>query len=325
MGEALKTYSSLSRQQKLQLLASSDPTRTTTIRNRYAREMRIRFNELRGLILDAIVNKDVFGYKERQFNRLQINADAPVNPHQFAFSRDADKIAAFMEWLDAQVDRTILEVRNRQRIGQSVEEVWQNVFLEDTYKRGVLRANYEMRAGGFPNIQTVEARGGIVAVLSQPFHVDRLGLIYTRAYNDLKGITDAMDQMISRVVAQGMADGDNPRMIARKLNATIRRSGADLGLTDTLGRYIPAQRRAEILARTEVIRAHHKGMMQEYRNYNMTSLRVKAELRTAGDRRVCEQCASLEGREYTLNEAENLIPVHPQCRCIVLPVNVTGR
>lgn len=302
----------------LSLYQRTDPTRTATIRQAYAREMRKRFRELRGFILDAVVNKDVFGLKDDQFN-IQTNADAPVSRRQFDFPRNQDKISAFMEWLNTQIDRNILEVRNRNRIGASIDQTWQNIFIEDTYKRGVIRANQELRKAGFPDIQDIESRGGISAIMGQPFHADRLGVLYTRTYNDLKGITDAMDTQISRVLTQGLADGDGPRLVARKLNAVIKGGGADLGITDTLGRFIPAERRAEILARTETIRAHHQGMMQEYRNWGLEGVKVQAELRTAGDDRVCSICQGLQGQIFTLKEVESLIPVHPLCRCIALP------
>jgi len=312
-----------------------DPTRTTVLRNRYAREMKKRFRWLRGIIRDAVVEKDVFGIaggnEGIQDNQLQIYADSGLRRQAFDFPRQSDKVSAFIEWLQRQVDRGILEVRDRNRIGDSIEQTWQNIFLEDTYKRGVIRGNYELRRGGFPGVQSLDARGGINVVMGLPMHVDRLGVLYTRAFNDLKGITDAMDTQISRVLVQGLADGDGPRLIARKLSATVGGTSTQgLGITDSLGRFIPAERRAEILARTEIIRAHHHGMMQEYRNWGVEGVEVQAEFRTAGDDRVCPDCESLEGRVYSLADAQELIPVHPMCRCIVLParpgdVTSTGR
>lgn len=297
---------------------AQDPTRTQTLRQRFARAMRVRFRDIRGMILDAIVEKDAFGLQDSQLN-LVVNIDSGLQSRAFDFSRSDRKVQAFMEWLDRQVDRQILEVASRSRVGASIDSAWSNVFIEDSYKRGVIRANYELRKGGFPDIQDLESRGGISAVMGQPFHTDRLGVLYTRVFNDLKGITNAMDTQVSRVLTQGMADGDNPRLLARKLNKVIKGGGADLGITDTLGRFIPAERRAELLARTEVIRAHHQGMMQEYRNWGVEGVEVQAELRTAGDDRVCAECEGLEGEVYSLKEAQNLIPVHPLCRCMALP------
>jgi len=305
-----------------------DPTRTTTLRNRYAAEMRKRFTQLRGQIWDAIVTQDVFGIaggheglRQADTNNvttLQANQTRPGR-RAFAFTRMPDKVGMFMRWLEIQVERGLLETSRRQQFGQAIESSWQDIYIEDSYKRGVQRAAYEIHRGRFPG-QSVEERGGIQAVLGTPMHLDRVGVIYTRAFRELKGITDTMDQHISRVLAQGMADGDGPRTLARKINATITGAGAgELGIRDSLGRFIPAQRRAEILARTEVIRAHHSGMMQEYRNWGVEGVSVVAEFRTAGDDRVCDECAGLEGQFFSLDEAENLIPVHPQCRCIVMP------
>ncbi len=301
-----------------------DPTRTLTLRNRYARQMKKRFRWLRGIIRDAVVEKDVFGiaggHEGIAVNKLQVYADSGLHNRAFDFPRQSQKVNAFMEWLQGRVDRGILETRDRDRIGESIDQTWQNIFLEDSYKRGVIRGNHELIKGGFPGVQSIEARGGVNLVMGLPMHVDRLGVLYTRAFNDLKGITDAMDTQISRVLVQGLADGDGPRLIARKLSATVGGTSTQgLGITDTLGRFIPAERRAEILARTEIIRAHHHGMMQEYRNWGVEGVSVQAEFRTAGDDRVCPDCEGLEGQVYSLDEAQNLIPVHPMCRCIVLP------
>ena len=109
-------------------------------------------------------------------------------------------------------------------------------------------------------------------------------------------------------MSQGIANGDNPRLLARKIVATIDGKGAgELGLTDTLGRFIPAQRRAEIMARTEIIRAHHAATIQEYENWGVEGVHVQAEFVTAGDDRVCQQCkdkvgaGDLPGRETNIS------------------------
>jgi SPP1 gp7 family putative phage head morphogenesis protein len=147
--------------------------------------------------------------------------------------------------------------------------------------------------------------------------MDRLGLLYTRVYQELKGITASMDTQISRILVQGIADGDGLRLIAKKLLTTV--NGGDLSLVDSLGRFIPAKRRAETLARTEIIRAHHLATIQEYRNWGVLGIKVLGEWKTADDNRVCSECEKMEGKVFTLDEIENMIPLHPNCRCIALP------
>jgi len=213
-----------------------------------------------------------------------------------------------------------------------VESAWTNKYILDSYKRGVIRSRYELQKAGF-GIPSIDKTGGIAISMATPFHIDRLGLLYSRAFSELKGITAQMDQQISRVLAEGIANGDNPRLLAKKLVSTINGIGRDkLGLDISYTRispktgeeivvkyFMPAERRAEIMARTEVIRAHHQAMIQEYRNWALEGVYVKGEWKTAGDDRVCKKCAELEGHVYTLDEIEPMIPYHPQCRCIALP------
>jgi len=289
-----------------------DPTRTTALRNAWARDMNKRFLELTSAIREGVDKRDCFGLR-KEMQTLQV---VPPGFRAFAFMRDPEKVAAFMAWLQEQVDKGLLKVVVFQQVGKAVEAVWTNMYVFDSYKRGVIRARYELQKLGLdvPPIEDMNILFGT------PFHMDRIGLLFTRVYTELKNITSAMSLQISKVLSQGLIDGDGPRLLARKLIGTINGAGmGDLGLTDTLGRFIPAQRRAEMLARTEVIRAHHIATIQEYRNWAVEGVIVKAEWMTAGDDRVCPKCAALEGKIFTLDEIEPLIPLHPMCRCIALP------
>ena len=291
-----------------------DPTMTTALRNAFAGEMNRRFRELIKVVKIAIVDKDCFGLKQVRTFQL-----TPPFEGAFAFPRSAQKIDAFMKWLEEQVEKGLLTTAQYEQIGTAVEAVWTNLYVYDSYKRGVIRARRELIAAGV-DVPTIEESGGIGVIMGTPFHMDRVGLLFTRVFSDLQGITDAMDAQISRILAQGIIDGDGMMLLARKIVATINGDGVDkLGITDTLGRFIPAKRRAEMLARTEIIRAHHLATIQEYRNWGVLGIKVKAEWNTAGDDRVCEKCASLEGRVFTLDEIEGKIPLHPMCRCMALP------
>lgn len=292
-----------------------DPTHTTILRNNFARNMKRRFAELAMVVRKAVVDEDVFGLKPKT-HTLQMTT--PGN-EAFAFRRDAAKIEEFMAWLKIQVDRGILDVRTFQQVGTGIEGAWTNLYIADSYKRGLQRARSELKKAGY-DVPSIEDTGGIDVAMRNIFHVDRLGVLFTRVFSDLKGVTAAMESQIARVLAQGIADGDGMMLLARKLVATINGTGmGELGITDTLGRFIPAARRAEMIARTEIIRSFTQAQLQEFRNWGVEGVDVLAEFHTAGDDRVCEICASLEGRVYTLDEANDLIPRHVQCRCIFLP------
>jgi SPP1 gp7 family putative phage head morphogenesis protein len=113
-----------------------------------------------------------------------------------------------------------------------------------------------------------------------------------------------MSQQLSRELAGGLAQGLNPREIARNMASRID------GLT---------RRRANVLARTEVIHAHAEGQLDSFKDLGVEEVGVMAEWSTAGDDRVCDLCFPLEGAILTVDEARGLIPRHPQCRCTWVP------
>ena len=317
---------------RLQVLNNYDPTRTTTLRTQFAAEMGRRFRALRGIIRKAIIDQNCFGLtRQDELYLLPSAYGAMTLPghNAFAFPRSSDKVEGFMEWLGQQQEIGILEMPGSQ-IGRGVEQAWTNKYIQSSYQKGIVRARQELRKAGYRSragdeIPALETGGQISAAFNQPFHADRVGLLYSRTFSDLKGITAAMDTQISRVLAQGIADGLPPRQIAKLLTRTISGPVGGLGITDTLGRFIPAERRAKILARTEIIRAHHSATIQEYKNWGAEGVTVRAEWTTAGDGRVCADCAALEGKEFSLAQIESKIPLHPQCRCLALPLDMTGK
>ena len=284
-----------------------DPTRTLTIRNAFVRQMNKRFDKIASEITKAITKNDVFGIKQE---KPKVNITP--GPQAFAFPMSNDKVEAFMKWMQTLIDNNILQVSQFQQVGSSVNAAWTNMYVQDAYGKGVNRARVEMIKAGY-KVPTIAESGGLQSVLQGPFHMDRVGALYLRTFNELKNITQVMSNQISKVLSQGLIQGGHPYILSRKLNAVIKGGGADLGITDTLGRYIPAKRRAQMLARTEMIRAHHQATIQEYKNWGMEGVTVKAEWVTAGDDRVCEQCSGMEGNIYSLKQIEHMIPVHPNC------------
>lgn len=316
----------------IQIGINGDPTRTLTLRDRFAREMSVRFDRLVSVLIDSVATNDAFGLNN---TTPRLTVQTAAQPNQFAFPRSADKVEAFMLWLSQQNEEYILSggtrgIRTTTRLGgaSAAEAAWTSIYIESAYQKGIKRGRAELRKAGvdIPDFGDTLGRDPIAVAFNQPFHADRVGLLYTRTFNDLKGVTTAMDTQISRVLAQGLADGRNPRELGQMLRRVITGAGEDLGVLDTLGRWIPAKRRAQLIARTEVIRAHHSANIQEYRQAGILGVTVQAEWLTAGDGRVCQTCLELSRRDngfgpgiYTLDMVEGLIPVHAQCRCVALP------
>lgn len=266
-------------------LARTDPSRTSTLRRRYAQKLRGRFGELNTAIRTGIIERDVFGLGGELLQAAPID-DVPP----FRFETDGRKHEEFMSWLRRQLERGVLRVIARN----------ENVYIQDAYRSGLQHAERELRKAGHPiGEQDIET------TFNLPVHQESVALLYTRNYEALDGITQEVAKQISRTLSEGFVEGKNPRTIARELSDRV----------DSIGKT-----RSTVLARTEVINTHATSTLERYEQAGVDEVSGKAELRTAGDRRVCSICRSLNGNTYTIAEAKGLIPVHPQCRCVWLPV-----
>ena len=273
-----------------------DPTRTTSLRKKMLADVTRRFRLLKTSITDAIVAQDVFSLKDSGHG-LIFN----VEPKQFAFTRSSDKVDAFMSWLGKQQDEKLLTVSTIPgQLGQAAEQAWTDTYIKSAYQMGITRAGQELRKIGMDVPINAGSLGvsPVVTAFNSPIHADRVGLMYTRTFSELKGITAAMDQQISGVLAQGLIDGKvNAAELAKIIN----------GRVDAVG-----LARARTLARTEIVRAHHLANIQEYKNAGLTGVKIQAEWMTAGWN-VCPVCQPLEGKIYTIAEIEPMIPRHPNC------------
>lgn len=302
-----------------------DPTKTTTLRKQFSAAMDKRFRKIKALVLESVYKNDCFGLSKTS-PKLSIHQAAL--PGQFAFQRDPEKVSQFMLWLQEQIDRELLYKSTRFRsIGPAVEESWMNVFIESAYQRGLSNAWEELRKNGVEVPEAFSAGSTPMAIaFNQPIHVDTMGLAFTRSYNDLKGITDEMGMQISRTLAQGLADGRGPMEIARLLNQVIELPRVPVSIPGVGVRNLTSIQRARMLARTEVIRAHHLANINEYENAGIYEIKLQAEWLTAGDGKVCERCRILSRKDngmgpgvYTLDQIRGMIPAHPNCRCMAKP------
>jgi len=74
------------------------------------------------------------------------------------------------------------------------------------------------------------------------------------------------------------------------------------------------RRRAQTIARTETARAQNLGYVQGLQEIGLRRLEFSAYPGC------CDVCAAMDGKEYQISDAAGLIPVHPRCRCALLPV-----
>ena len=74
--------------------------------------------------------------------------------------------------------------------------------------------------------------------------------------------------------------------------------------------------RAERIARTETMQASAQGTIIGYADAGVSRVEFYAAL----DERLCEECLGLHGQEFPITESGGVITVHPNCRCVWLPI-----
>lgn len=269
--------------------------------------MNKRFRALKRDIRLSIIDNDAFGIQPDR----HLLTFAPIFPKAYEFKRTPQKISEFMAWLKEEESKGILQVTLRPGLAPGMEAAWTDAYIDSTYKQGIRQAGQELRRQGYAVPSLEVTPGGISAVMGGPVHADRVGVLYTRTFEDLKTVTTVMDSEIRRRLSDGLtsglsrgiAEGKNPLVIARELAASLNDRVEHIGIA-----------RARMIARTEVIRAHHVATVTEYRRAGVEGVTITAEWMTAGFG-VCEICLGFEERSqdrpYTLDEIEGMLPAHP--------------
>lgn len=175
--------------------ARRDPTRSKTLRRRYARRLRGGFSDINTQIRRGVRDADIF--------LLEALAEPPP---RFTFETDDEKVEAFVAWLRRQQNQEVLTVIRRD----------DNKFVRGAYGKGIRHADKQLRKQG---IDVPEE--DLAAVFNRPVHSDALQLLYTRNYEALQGITDDVAKEISRELTDGFAQGWGPRKMARSLTDRV--------------------------------------------------------------------------------------------------------
>jgi SPP1 gp7 family putative phage head morphogenesis protein len=248
----------------------------------------------------------------------EIDAWVPIKPPtrnlaantRWAFHSTEQKLNAFREWLKRQI---IVHL-----VGEHLDEnAWWNQYIMDGFRRGAARAFDDTRPQVREWQDSPEAKQRLSfyngtreeflrSSFNWPTSREKVKLLASRTFTDLKGVTDGMAARISHTLVDGLTKGDNPKVIAR-----------DLAKNVSVGKV-----RAQAIARTEIIRTHAEGQLDAFERMGVTEVGVMAEWLTAEDDRVCPKCQSLNGVVLKVEEARGLLPRHPSCRCCWTPANV---
>lgn len=148
---------------------------------------------------------------------------------------------------------------------------------------------------------TVETKKGIKTYIKYGIKEGKSMSAIAREMRPLVGLTGKQTQAI--INYRKKLQVTRPDLSAAQLDKAIMR------YTNKTHRL-----RMEMIARTETARAQNIGYVQ-----GLEQVGVKeAELSAVPG--ACDECAALDGTRYPIDDAVGVIPVHPRCRCAMLPV-----
>jgi SPP1 gp7 family putative phage head morphogenesis protein len=302
-----------------------DPTRTTMLRRRFETDMRKRLRKLKRAIRTIVVDADVFRLSKPKdpftmnapFRFENYGTDGAVFDQILGTGVDPDFIAdtagilgaqtpsaqltAYQQWFKEQVDAGLLQVDDL------TDTPWTSEYVQSSYKQSIVRTYNDVHGTGGQPFELGSRATFLEQAFGGPTATRQIQLLATRAFQQLVGVTAAMEQQMARVLADGLAHGLGARQIASRLNQTVTEIG---------------KKRALVIARTEIIHSYAEGQLDAYEQLNLDGVKVMAEWSTAGDDRVCAACNALEGVVLKVQEARGIIPRHPNCRCAFVPANV---
>lgn len=274
------------------------------MRQQFIADLRRRFKALERELHHLIVVEDAFGLRETSSPTIR-RLGTTIN-QRWKFQSNQQQTAGFLQWVKSQTDQKLKD----QYKGDN-DKYW-NKYIQEGYRKGAGRAFDDTRKKGLVGSRAqLDFYNGtkqefMRSAFGQPETIEKLNLLTSRTFTELENVTSSMAATMSRDLADGLVRGENPLTIAR----TLRK---DLSLS---------AKRAETIARTEIIRAHSEGQLDALDKLGVQQVGVQVEWSTAGDDRVCPRCQPLEGAVFTIKEAHGLIPRHPNCRCAFLPANV---
>lgn len=122
----------------------------------------------------------------------------------------------------------------------------------------------------------------------------------------VKDVSEDLRKQIRTEVYKGVIDGRHPTAIARDIEKIPE-------FTPLEGTTLTAYERAVMIARTETARAKNTGKLQTFQQFNVDKVKIAPAMGA------CDECEELANESFTLDEAADILPVHPNCCCTFVP------
>lgn len=263
----------------------------------------------------ALVNRRVF--------ELHTNLRTNLQEHDVFGLRTTEQPASILSWLE----------NNAQKLGRAepmlqtlVERAlatppdWLRGVINVAVDRGVAQALGELQNPN-PQIDPSEV---------SDFHT-------VKTVNEVQGISWETRRRLLRHIGKALEGRQRPAELMREVRLSLEKVTRRRLILLVNTAVVGALNAGKLLAYrengvarvgiepewlpTNVARKHHR--VADHHYHRRVSIWRDAELvnvLTAGDDDVCEDCEDIAGDgPYTLEEAQGLIPAHPNCRCAFVP------
>lgn len=223
---------------------------------------------------------------------------------RWMFNTTSEQVSAFMKWFMEQAQELLYSQE---------ENSWWKEYVVRAYEQGAGSAWAKWR----------DKSRFLQDAFNNPVQIERVKTLAGRVLTELKNVTQAMATTMSRTLTDGLAQGKSPYIVARELNQTVQGVG---------------KTRAEMIARTETVRAHADGQLDSLEALGMDNVGVMVEwtvsglgktrgkgrgkVTKGGNPSPCPLCAPMKGVVMTIQQARGLLPRHPNCLCGFMPAGV---
>lgn len=301
--------------------SSQDPTGTVTLRSReFTPEFNKRWRDTRGVIRETVDQNDALrlqgGPQPTTGTRAGQYTGRVVQ--DFGVDDDAGRRTEWAAWFPAVLDRYIRESKSPERVRNG--DHYTSTYLRRAYSRGLALANMDARQHDLGTTDGDELPDP-TDLVTRDDHQGALAGLYLATYDDIQRAVDETRSSVARTLASGLAANWGVREMADELT----------GRVDAVG-----QTRTATIANTRVVDTVNEAILTRGEALGVTEVGVAPETvpeddggedgtdarwATAGDTRVCEECAALSGETYSIQAVRRgdaprpVRDTHPRCRC----------
>lgn len=206
---------------------------------------------------------------------------------------------------------------------------WSEINGKRAYDYGLNIAQERLRALDITRFVNFDARihVGAVNVLVDQLTIDLLGANDSMQKNITRFIRSTQqkiieDTQISRMVAQGIIEGQTRRNISDRIYDEFQKRLTDGRLIVINGRNYDPEAYSKMVARTRFMEASNQASVNSALQYGLDLVQVSVH---SG---ACPICQPFQGKIYSISGADKDFPLldqrppyHPHCRHVLLPIN----